>query len=148
ERSTGRVSGRGRGGGHRDGAQGSARSEDAGVSEIPHHRFTIGVQDLEKLTKITAGVDVNRDIQFLGGGAFSQQRRLAGFRLSRIENSLQPAVVRTGVLLDKFDSSLQARATPVFAFLVVVATLRIGENIVASVRRAKKQSPPHLVTHC
>ena len=131
--------------GDRHVAEGRARSEDARVGEILGYGFAILVQDLQELTKIAAGVNMDRHVQFFrGGDAFFEQRRLAGLGLRRIENTLQAAVVRAVEFLDEVDRDFQTRTSLVGALFVVVPTLGVGENIMAAKRRAEKNPPAGL----
>jgi hypothetical protein len=66
-------------------AEGRSRPENSCPGEIFHHRLSVGIQNVQKLARVAAGMKVNRDIElFSGGGGFLEQRGFTGFGLRGI----------------------------------------------------------------
>src|ERR1044071_8885310 len=122
-----------------------SRTETSVMPEILDDGLSVLVQNLDKFPEIAAGVNVYWDVQlFCCCDAFLQKRRLARFRLRRIQNPLQAAVMRAMMLADEIDRAFESCPAFFFAFFVVMAPRRIRENISASIGRAEKDPAAEL----
>jgi hypothetical protein len=88
-------------------------------------------------------VNVDRHVQLFGGrDGFLQQGRLAGFRLCRIENALDAAVVGAAMFFDEFNRSLQSGTPSVLSLFIIMSSLSVGEMSVLRYGGLKKTRPP------